>query len=399
MATPQFVKSLTRNDSTVSWIPFNNSLHVALPRDVQSVHMNICSPSGLVTFWAMPNDIKGFHSPWGHMDYMQHNNNSVQTYPQSQVTNTFEMTMHTQNPPVHNPASHFPYSYANPTNYQSDSLAHNMYNRYFSNNNAQVPQPFYPPNKTVTDNFAQNYNQQSSSNRATNSRKRPRRSPMPVPTTPVSTSNQGASFTKPATTQGHSLCPPPSEVEKPINLSTASFNAANNPILAQLLDLTQQKSAPQVPTPQSTSAFPTAQKQSPTSTSKQYDSDETLSSDSPMPLKRAATPFEEKQKSTSYTTPLLDIKEDSPSVKSPHPKLDKELRIKLKKIDATDFQCEPNDDCYIVNSPKDISPQPMTTSLENTPESPSSGKVVFSDPPASPDSPPAKKPKLDDPEA
>ena len=284
MAVPQYVSTLTRNDTTASWIPFNNTLHVAMPKDVQSVHMNIYSPKGLVTFWAMPNDIRGSYSPWG---------NNMNTYPQFQATTNFGMStlaMQNHNSMDSRQVGQAPYYPLHTNNNSMETLAHNMYNQYFGNNEVQTTKPFYPPNRSVPENFKQYNNQHSLSNRST-SRKRAR-SPMPVPTSSTSSSNQKASCSKPAVSQVQWPGPSSSLLDREapgaLNLSAAAKAHPTTPILANLLDLSTSPITPQNLSTQSTSAVTVPAKQSPTSTSKQDDSDATLSSDSPIPCSQSS---------------------------------------------------------------------------------------------------------------
>ena len=133
MTNQQQVKSLTRNDTTLSWIPFNNSLHVALPQNVQSIHMNIYSPNGLVTFWANPNEIQGNHTAWGSLEEVNHL--ALNNYPQPHYPNHFDrqntVPTQCQTPLMQRPSNSNPFYSAY---HQRQSTAHQIYNQYFSSN-------------------------------------------------------------------------------------------------------------------------------------------------------------------------------------------------------------------------------------------------------------------------
>ena len=398
MTNQQQVKSLTRNDTTLSWIPFNNSLHVALPQNVQSIHMNIYSPNGLVTFWANPNEIKGNHTAWGSLEEVNHN--ALNNYPQSHYPNHFDrqntVPTQCQTPLMQRPDNSNPYYSAY---HQGQSTAHQIYNQYFTSNVLGNFKPSYPSNKGMFENLKMNNNQQNSFNRSAASRKRPRRSPMPVPSPASSTTSKDINrFQQSAAQVQPSLNPLDKQTGNPINLSVTPRDTSRLQTLAQLLEHHQPALPPiKEAVQKAVKEKPTTQ-YSPTSTSQLIDSDDTLSSDSPM--KRAVTPTTERQRSSTPCEPLAAIKEFSPSPVEPSLKIDRELLVKLKRIDVDKYQCEQSaDDCFIVDNPDEgISQEKEISSQEPLSPSPpkEEDKIVFDEPPASPDSPPAKKPKLDE---
>ena len=58
------VRSLSRNDSSISWFPHHNSIHLELPPNVMMVHINIFSQSGMTTFFASPEELMSNFMPW-----------------------------------------------------------------------------------------------------------------------------------------------------------------------------------------------------------------------------------------------------------------------------------------------------------------------------------------------
>ena len=58
------VRSLSRNDSSISWFPHHNSIHLELPPNVMMVHVNIFSQSGMTAFFASPEELMSNYMPW-----------------------------------------------------------------------------------------------------------------------------------------------------------------------------------------------------------------------------------------------------------------------------------------------------------------------------------------------
>ena len=58
------VRSLSRNDSSISWFPHHSSIHLELPPNVMMVHINIFSQAGMTTFFASPEELMSNYLPW-----------------------------------------------------------------------------------------------------------------------------------------------------------------------------------------------------------------------------------------------------------------------------------------------------------------------------------------------
>ena len=58
------VRSLSRNDSSISWFPHHNSIHLELPPNVMMAHINIFSQFGMTTFFASPEELMSNYLPW-----------------------------------------------------------------------------------------------------------------------------------------------------------------------------------------------------------------------------------------------------------------------------------------------------------------------------------------------
>ena len=58
------VRSLSRNDSSISWFPHHNSIHLELPPNVMMVHINIFSQAGMTTFFASPEELMSIYLLW-----------------------------------------------------------------------------------------------------------------------------------------------------------------------------------------------------------------------------------------------------------------------------------------------------------------------------------------------
>ena len=58
------VRSLSRNDSSISWFPHHNSIHLELPPNVIMAHINIFSQFGMTTFFASPEELMSNYLPW-----------------------------------------------------------------------------------------------------------------------------------------------------------------------------------------------------------------------------------------------------------------------------------------------------------------------------------------------
>ena len=131
-------------------------------------HMNIYTASGMITFWAKPNDIKGNHMSWGTVDEAQTLTSANMPAPPM---------------PTPYPTSHMPL-YSATGFHRPSQLYHHQ---YYPRPNPMPQQPYYPPNTVVPDRYPDINNNYSSLNRSIASRKRGRKERMPVPVPAVPT--------------------------------------------------------------------------------------------------------------------------------------------------------------------------------------------------------------------
>ena len=364
MAVPNLVRSLSRKDASISWFPIHNSLHVGLPKDIQMVHLNLFTPSGLVTFWANQNEIRGNHQTWG-----------VENEPQP---NTLISTGYSGSFPV-------------PPSAPEGQLSSMQ---VFSSRNglhpaAQTPlQNYFSPSNQPPNPVLENNSSFPSFHRSPLYQRRATRSQMPVPHFPANE----ASNTSPAQPR----------ISLPYDYSGV---ASQHPVLASQVNQplpsvgawTSKK--PSTLTPSSAPLWNT--QQSPVTHPQQVEASPSgiLSPPEVKTPARAATPANPRKRSHSPPKALGIVPESLPPAKPADiPSLAKELLVKLKKIDPTTYKCETftcggsasetstataDDECFIVDKAEDMD----DSSVES---------VVFNSPPASPDSPPTKKPKLDE---